>query len=145
MNRLMVPPLPAASRPSKRRTWRPPVSTWWFWNFSSSTWSAVLLLVVLLPGHPLVVGVVLPPGVDRSARRVDQHRVVVVVLADGVALDVQPVDVLANVLQHGPAPPATVELRRRPGGVRRSLAQDGTSPPVERGRPMGCWQEVNRR
>ena len=40
MKRLMVPPLPAASRPSKSSTCRPPVLTWWLWNFSSSTWSA---------------------------------------------------------------------------------------------------------
>jgi hypothetical protein len=36
--------------------------------------------VVLGPGHPLVVGVVLPPGLDRPAVPAQQHRVVVIVV-----------------------------------------------------------------
>ena len=36
MNRLMVPPLPAASRPSNRITCLAPVSWVQYWNFSSS-------------------------------------------------------------------------------------------------------------
>ena len=36
MNRLMVPPLPAASRPSKTITCLVPVSRAQYWNFSSS-------------------------------------------------------------------------------------------------------------
>ena len=39
MNRLIVPPLPAASRPSKRITCFWPVSAIQYWNFSSSIWS----------------------------------------------------------------------------------------------------------
>ncbi len=39
MNRLIVPPLPAASRPSKRMTTRWPVSLTQFCSFSSSIWS----------------------------------------------------------------------------------------------------------
>ena len=39
MNRLMVPPLPAASRPSNSSTCLVPVSAAQVWNFSSSTWS----------------------------------------------------------------------------------------------------------
>ena len=39
MNRLIVPPLPAASRPSKTMTTRWPVSFTHAWSFSSSTWS----------------------------------------------------------------------------------------------------------
>ena len=35
----------------------------------------------------MVVGVVLPPGVDGGAGRVDQYRVVVVVVEDGVVLE----------------------------------------------------------
>ena len=42
MNRLIVPPLPAASRPSKSSTCLVPVSAAQFWNFSSSTWSRYL-------------------------------------------------------------------------------------------------------
>ena len=60
----------------------------------------VLLLVVLLARQPLVVRVVLAPGVDGKTVRADEHRVVVVVLADRVPVDVQPVDVLADVAQH---------------------------------------------
>ena len=36
MNRLIVPPLPAASRPSKTMTCLAPVSIVQYWNFSSS-------------------------------------------------------------------------------------------------------------
>ena len=39
MKRLMVPPLPAASRPSKMTMMRSPVSFTQFWTLSSSTWS----------------------------------------------------------------------------------------------------------
>jgi hypothetical protein len=76
------------------------VSAAQFWNFSSSTWQ-VLRLVVLLARHPLVVRVALAPGVHRPAVRVDEHGVVVVVLTDGVALDLEAVDVLTDVAQHG--------------------------------------------
>ena len=100
MNRLMVPPLPAASRPSKSSTCLVPGLGGPVLELQQLDLEQVLLLVVLLARHPLVVRVVLPPGVDGPAVRVDEHRVVVVVLADRVAVDVQPVDVLADVAQH---------------------------------------------
>ena len=46
-----------------------------------------LLLLVLVAGHPVVVRVVLPPGVDDLAAGMqEQHRVVVIVVADGVGV-----------------------------------------------------------
>ena len=42
MNRLIVPPLPAASRPSNRITSRPPVSLIQYCSLSSSIWSSRL-------------------------------------------------------------------------------------------------------
>ena len=42
MKRLMVPPLPAASRPSNRSTCLVPVSAAHVWNFSSSICSRYL-------------------------------------------------------------------------------------------------------
>jgi hypothetical protein len=48
-----------------------------------------LFVLVLGPGHAGVVGVVLPPGVDFVARRMDQHRIVVVIVAHGVSVDSQ--------------------------------------------------------
>ena len=100
MNRLMVPPLPAASRPSKSSTCLVSGVGGPGLELQQLDLEEVLGLVVLLARHPLVVGVVLAPGVDGPARRVDEDRVVVVVLADRVAVDVQPVDVLANVHEH---------------------------------------------
>ena len=45
-----------------------------------------LLLLVVVTLHPLVVRVVLPPGVDDFAAGLNQqHRVVIVVVTDGVA------------------------------------------------------------
>jgi hypothetical protein len=44
-----------------------------------------LLVVVVGPGHALVVRVVLAPGVHRAAVRVEQHRIVVIVVRDPVA------------------------------------------------------------
>ena len=87
MNRLIVPPLPAASRPSKSDDVlaagrRRPVL-----ELQQLDLQQVLLLVVLLAVHPLVVRVVLPPGVHGASRRVDEDRVVVMVLADRVAVD----------------------------------------------------------
>ena len=107
MKRLIVPPLPAASRPSNSSTCWPSVSAAQRWNFSSSTCRRYLVSSYSSRGMPLVVGVVLAPGVDGPAGRVDEDRVVVVVLADGVAVDLERVDVLANVHEHernlGPA------------------------------------------
>ena len=40
VKRLIDPPLPAASRPSKTSTWRLPLSLAQYWNFSSSTCSS---------------------------------------------------------------------------------------------------------
>lgn len=45
-----------------------------------------LLEFVLVAAHPLVVRVVLPPGVYRDTIGRDQYRVVVIVVIDGVAL-----------------------------------------------------------
>ena len=98
----------------------------------------VLLLVVLLAGHALVVRVVLAPGVDRAAVRVDQDRVVVVVLTDRVTLDVQPVDVLTDVLQHA-APYARCSARVSEERWRRTIATYRRSATL---RPV--WREPHR-
>src|SRR5690606_10074680 len=52
--------------------------------------------------HALVVGIVLPPGVHGPTGRVDEDRIVVVILADPVSVDLEPVDVFADVLEHEP-------------------------------------------
>ena len=85
MNRWMVPPLPAASRPSKTMTCRAPVRLLHFCSFSSSICSLRLPLV-LVARHALVIGVVLAPGLDGIAVAVEQHGVVVVLVVDGVAV-----------------------------------------------------------
>ena len=43
MNRLMVPPLPAASRPSNKMISRSPVALIQYWSFSSSIYSSRLV------------------------------------------------------------------------------------------------------
>jgi hypothetical protein len=46
-----------------------------------------LLLFLLMPRHPLVIRVAFPPGVDfHTVGLTNQHRIVVVVIANGVAL-----------------------------------------------------------
>ena len=141
MNRLMVPPLPAASRPSNSEhvlgaaVGRPGLELQQFHL------QQVLDLLVLLARHPLLVRVVLPPGVDREAVGPEQDRVVVVVLTDGVALDVQQVDVLPHVLEHAPNLALTGEqvMRRVPS----------RSPPDRRGTvgsdvpPLGVGPLIN--
>ena len=106
MNRLIVPPLPAASRPSKRITClaagvlRPVL------ELQQLDLQQVLLLLVVVAVDPLVVRVVLAPGLDRVAARVDQVRVgAVLVVPHGVAVAQQVVEVLAEVLpDHAVAP-----------------------------------------
>ena len=88
MNRLIVPPLPAASRPSKRITSRSPGALDPVLQLQQLDLQQALLAVVLGAGHPLVVRVVLAPGVDRLAVRVEQDRVVVVVVVDPVVAEV---------------------------------------------------------
>ena len=48
----------------------------------------VLLFLVIGPRHPLVVGIVLPPGVDRDALGIEQNRIVVFVVDNGVTIEV---------------------------------------------------------
>jgi hypothetical protein len=80
----MVPPLPAASRPSKRMTTRSP-HVFPVLQFEQFDLQEPLVPVVLGPGYPLVVGIALPPGVHRCAVRVELDRVVVMVVDDPVA------------------------------------------------------------
>ena len=76
-----------------------PVSWTQYWNFSSSICSSVLLDLVVVAVHPLVVGVVLAPGLDRVAARVDQVGVgAVLVMPDRVAVVQQVIKVLTEVL-----------------------------------------------
>ena len=59
----------------------------------------VLLGFVLIAFHPLLVGIVLPPGLDRVATGIDQIRVrTVLVMPHGVPAMQQVVQVLAEVL-----------------------------------------------
>ena len=100
MNRLIVPPLPAASRPSKSSTCLPPVS-WPVLELEQLDLQQVLLLFVDVAVHPFVVRVVLPPGVDRLPVGIDEDRVIVVVLAHRMTVDVKPVYVLPDIHEHG--------------------------------------------
>ena len=59
---------------------------------------AVLLLLVLLATHELVVGVVLTPRLDRAAARIDELGIRAMAFGDGVALEDEFVDELAQVL-----------------------------------------------
>ena len=120
MNRLIVPPLPAASRPSKTMTClagvHGPVL-----ELQQLDLQQVLLHLVVVAGHQLVVGVVLAPRLDRACRRADQHGVVAVVVAHRVSLGSQVVDVVTQAhLLHGPTLP---HARTRPSGVQSPLSR----------------------
>ena len=84
MKRWMVPPLPAASRPSKTMTWRAPVRLLHRCSLSSSICSLRLYVLVLAARHARVVRVALAPRLDGVAVAVEQDRVVVVLVVDGV-------------------------------------------------------------
>ncbi len=87
MKRLIVPPLPAASRPSKRITTRSPAALHPVLQLEQLDLQEALFPVVVGARHPLVVRVVLPPGVDRLAVGPQQHRVVIVVVLDAVVAE----------------------------------------------------------
>ena len=92
MNRLIVPPLPAASRPSKMITRRSPGRLDPVLQLEQlDLQQALVVLVRRSRSMPLVVRVALPPGVDRAAVAAQQDRVVVVVVVDPV---------LANLFEH---------------------------------------------
>ena len=76
MKRLIVPPLPAASRPSNTTTSFWPVSLIQACAFSSSICSRRLVTSYSARRHPLVVRVALAPRLDRQAVGPDQHRIV---------------------------------------------------------------------
>ncbi|MFC7643409.1 hypothetical protein ACFQX6_23220 [Streptosporangium lutulentum] len=79
MNRLIVPPLPAASRP---RT-GPPAAAGVLYpvlQLEQLDLEQTLEPVVLRPVHPLVVGIFLPPGVDHAAVQPHQDGIVVVIV-----------------------------------------------------------------
>src|SRR5215207_10796164 len=98
MNRLIVPPLPAASRPSNKIRCFEPVSCDQSWNFSSS---GVLLVLVQVTLHPLLVGVVRAPGLHRIATWVYEVRVrSVFVVADAVTLTQNVREILAEVFNN---------------------------------------------
>ena len=79
MNRLIVPPLPAASRPSKRTISRSPVALIHYWSFSSSICSS--RLVRSYSSRPIrSAGIALAPGPDRLPVGAYQHRLVVVAI-----------------------------------------------------------------
>ena len=86
MNRLIVPPLPAASRPSKSDDQPLAGGLDPVLQLEQLDLQQALVPLVLVAAHPLVVRVVLPPGVDRLAVLVQQHRVVVVVVVDPVVV-----------------------------------------------------------
>ena len=67
MKRLMVPPLPAASRPSNTMTCRSPLAWLHFCSFEQFDLQQPLLLLVVFALHALVVRVALAPGVDDLA------------------------------------------------------------------------------
>ena len=87
MNRLIVPPLPAASRPSNRITSRCAGRLDPVLQLQQLDLQQPLVVLVLVAAHPLVVRVALAPGVDRLAVGVDQHRVVIVVVDDPVVTE----------------------------------------------------------
>ena len=80
VKRLIVPPLPAASRPSNTSTIRCPVDFTQFCSLTSSTCSGRLRYSYSCPGHLLRVRVVLAQGVDCPAVRPPQDGVVVLVV-----------------------------------------------------------------
>ena len=87
MNRLMVPPLPAASRPSNTKTCRCSVGLAPLLQLQQFDLQQPLLLLVFAARHALVVRVVLPPGVHYFAAGLnDQLGIVVIVVAHGVAV-----------------------------------------------------------
>jgi hypothetical protein len=78
MNRLMVPPLPAASRPSNKRISRSPVALTQYWSFSSSICGRRLVRSLVLAPHPLGIGIALPPGSHRPTVGSYEYRLVVI-------------------------------------------------------------------
>jgi hypothetical protein len=48
----------------------------------------VFLLFVVRSGHSMVIGIVLPPGIHRDAAGIEQDRIVVLVVDNGVAIQV---------------------------------------------------------
>ena len=79
MNRLIVPPLPAASRPSNTMTMRRPLVLDPVLQPQQLDLEQALVGFVLRPGHALVVGVALLPGVDQAPVLPAQDRLVLVV------------------------------------------------------------------
>ena len=87
MNRLIVPPLPAASRPSNKITCLVPGLLRPVLELQQLDLQPVLLLFVVIAVHPLLVRVVGAPGFDRVAARIDQIGIrTVLVVADGIAV-----------------------------------------------------------
>src|SRR6185369_2617307 len=141
MNGLVVPPLPAASRPSKRIRCLVPVSWAQYWNFSSSICSLYLIVFVDVPVEPLVVRVVLEPGLDRVAPGVDEVGVgQVLVVPDAVAAGEQLVQVLAEVLVHHTSLRRWLVRCRRSSwgtGSRSRVGERVHSPGLVCGAPLG--------
>ena len=92
MNRLIVPPLPAASRPSNSTTSRPPVLPDPVLQFQQLDLQEPLLHLVLVAVHRSVVRVSLAPGVDRLTAVIEQDRVVVLHVDHGVAAETAEVE-----------------------------------------------------
>ena len=80
MNRLIVPPLPAASRPSNRMTTRVPGLLDPVLQLQQLDLQQPLGPLVLLASHPLGVRIALAPGVHRPTVGAHQHRLVVVAI-----------------------------------------------------------------
>ena len=138
VKRLIVPPLPAASRPSKTTTCLAPVSMRPVLELQQLDLQQVLLDLVAVARHQLVVGVVLAPGLDGLAAGRDEHRVVAVVVAHRVSLGAQLVDVgtQGHLLGHGPIP-APRGARCHPSADPGS--GDLTNLPAGEGPGSGVW------
>lgn len=75
-----------------------------FWNFSSSICSRYLSLFVGVPVEPLVVGVVLAPGLHRVAAGIDQVGIgEMLVVPHAVAVPPQLFQILPEVLVGHPS------------------------------------------
>ena len=78
MKRLIVLPLPAASRPSKITTKRRPGILHPVLQLEQLDLELPFLVIVFLTAQAFGVGVILPPGVHHAPVRVAEHRVILV-------------------------------------------------------------------
>jgi hypothetical protein len=131
MKRLIVPPLPAASRPSNKINMFRAGLLGPVLKLQELDLEGVLLILVLVAVHPIVVRIIGPPGFNRISARIDQVRVrAMLVVANCVSLTHDLLKIFTKVLaDHLAAAPHSIA---RTDASRVGLREDDTEETLRR-------------